>query len=152
MVFQVKRIDLESTLCFFLRGFVFLFPWQTIWIYRDIFVDGVKMEYATLGFYATEILLWAAVVAFIIWYWKKWKMEKSKWKMDFRLTKDRIFIFACLSLISYLFISIYWSSDKALSLQQSVRIIEAFLLLFIFAFGPLKFSEAVKWLALGAVL
>lgn len=110
------------------------------------------MEYATLGFYATEILLWAAVLLFIVWYWKKWKREKSKWKIRFRLTKDRIFITACLSLISYLFISIVWSPDKSLALQQSLRVMEAFLLFFIFTLGPLKFNEAVKWLALGAVL
>lgn len=146
---NIKR---ESVLITLLKAFLFLSPWQTIWIYREVFVDGVKMEYATLGFYATEILLWVAVCVFIVWYWKKWNMEHKTLNTRFRLTKDRVFVFACLSLISYLLISITWSIDKVLALQQSLRVMEAFLLFFIFMLGPLKFNEAVKWLALGAVL
>jgi len=188
MSLALSRLNLERTLCFLLKSFLFLFPWQTIWIYREVFVDGVKLEYATLGFYATEILLWIAVGVFVIWYWRvantppappcppvpgvgrrvrEGRLLITGFGIQFpsseegeggvrcdklKITRDRVFVFACLSLISYLFISVTWSVDKSLALQQSLHVLEAVLLFFMLMFGPLKFGEAVKWLALGAVL
>ena len=156
---KTKTIDkIETALMAAQKLFLFTLPWQTIWIYREVFVGGVKMEYATLGFYATEILLWTAALLFIAWYWRVANTPPAPLRegrlsiYKLKITRDRVFVIACLSFISYLFISIAWSADKALALQQSLRIMEAFLLFFMFALGPLKFSEAVKWLALGAVL
>ncbi|MBI5222552.1 MAG: O-antigen ligase family protein [Candidatus Magasanikbacteria bacterium] len=152
MFLTAARLDLERTLRFLLKSFLFLLPWQTIWIYREVFVNGVKMEYATLGFYATEVLLWVAAGVFIIWFWRKRKLEIGNLKLKFRLTKDRVFVIACLSLITYHLSSVIWSPDKSLALQQSLHVTEAFLLFFMFMCGPLRFGKAVKWLALGAIL
>ena len=87
---------------------------------------------------------------FIMWYWKNYKLQITNYK--FKMTKDRVFVLAVLSLISYLLLSLIWSADKSLALQQSLHILEAFLLFFILLLGPLKKEEAIKWLVFGSIL
>ena len=147
---DVKNMRFEKILKFLLGLFLFLLPWQTIWIFREVFVNGVKREYLTLGFYATEALLWIVIMMFIMWYWKNYKLQITNYK--FKMTKDRVFVLAVLSLISYLLLSLIWSADKSLALQQSLHILEAFLLFFILLLGPLKKEEAIKWLVFGSIL
>ena len=147
---HTKNMPFEKILKFLIGLFLFLLPWQTIWIFREVFVGGVKREYLTLGFYATEVLLWIVIMMFIAWYWKNYKLQITNYK--FRMTKDRVFVLSVLSLISYLLLSLIWSSDKSLVLQQSLHILEAFLLFFILWLGPLKKEEAIKWLVLGSIL
>ncbi len=147
----MTRITRIGALKFLLSAFLFLLPWQTIWIFREVFVGGVKREYLTLGFYATEALLWIVIMVFIMWYWREKKLRNLEIK-KFSFSKDRVFVLAVLSLISYLLLSLIWSADKSLALQQSLRILEAFLLFFIILLGPLKKEEAIKWLVLGSIL
>jgi hypothetical protein len=146
------QIDLQEILSFFIRAFLFVLPWQTVYIFREVFVTEYKFEYATLGFYTTETLLWMMVVLFMVWYWKKMKFEIGNWKLEWRLTSDRAFVLSVLLFISYLFISILWSTDKDLALQQSLHVMEAFLLFFVLFLGPLDFKSAIKWLVIGASL
>lgn len=46
--------------------FLFLLPWQTRFIYQAGELDGRYFEYGTLSLYATEFLLWTAVVLLCI--------------------------------------------------------------------------------------
>ena len=144
------KFSISNILNILLKVFLFLLPWQTIWIYRESFLGGVKWEYGTLGFYATEILLWIIVVVFMIWYIKKFRVQSSKFKV--RVTKDRVFLFSVLCLISYAIISAFWASDRDLAWQQGLRILEMFLLFFVLYLGPVDFKLTVKWLVLGAII
>ena len=45
---------------------MFLLPWQTIWMYEQTIVHGSMWQYATLGFYASEIVLWVALAWWLI--------------------------------------------------------------------------------------
>ena len=108
------------------------------------------MEWWTEGVYATEILLWAIVFVFMWWYYKNFKFQISNFK--FRMTKDRIFVSAVLLFVIYCFVSRFWSLDSDLAMQQSLRILEAFLLFFVLWLGPLKKEDAIKWLVLGSIL
>ncbi len=51
----------------------FLIPWQTIWIYRHVEVHGHIWQYATLGFYLSELVLWTALA---LWLFKTYKQKK----------------------------------------------------------------------------
>ena len=40
-----KEIHLEQILSFLIKAFLFILPWQTIWIYREQFLNGFKWQY-----------------------------------------------------------------------------------------------------------
>src|SRR3989338_8590364 len=127
---------------------LFFLPWQTIWIYREQVLNGVKWEYGTLGLYGTEVLLWAAVFVFIVWYVKRGNFQFSMFNVQF--SKDRIFLLLCFVFIIYAFLSSLWAIDADVARQQALRIMEAFLLFLMLYVGPLKFKEAAAWVVGGA--
>ncbi len=149
---NVKKISLEYAFKLFLCLFLFLLPWQTIWIYREPFINGVKWEYGVLGYYGTEVLLWLSVIFFILWYAKKLRVRLQTSDFRLRPTKDRLFILSVLIFLIYVFISSIWAVDGELARQQAFRIMEAFLLFFMLYLGPLSFRSAIKWFVAGAVL
>lgn len=144
------QLKLDKILQFLLCMFLFLLPWQTIYIYRESFLNNVKWEYGTLGFYGIEILLWVIVILFMVWFWYQSRLKAISYKL--KATKDRVFILSLLFLISYFFISIIWASDKSLALQQSLRMMEAILLFLIIYIGPFEKQKLVKWFIYGAIL
>ena len=146
----MKNISLTSILQNLIKLFLFILPWQTIWIYKDQYLNGFKWQYGTLGFYATEILLWIIALIFIGWFWKNFRLEVSKFK--FKMTKDRFFTLSVLVFIVYVYISSFWALDGELAQQHGLRIMEMFLLFFILFLGPLNFKESARWLVLGSIL
>ncbi|MFH1947012.1 MAG: O-antigen ligase family protein [Candidatus Magasanikbacteria bacterium] len=147
----MQKPNLEKSLKIILIAFLFLLPWQTIFIFREVMLGGVKFEYATLGMYATEILFWITVVVFMFWYRDKWKEAGKKIK-KFAFTKDRIFLISCLLLVLYVLSSIVWALDPAIALQSSLHIMEAVLIFLMIFLGPLSFVEATFSLIAGASL
>lgn len=147
-----KKWCLENIITKLLKLFLFLLPWQTIWIYSEQFVDGTKWQYATQGFYATEALLWIIIILFMPWYWRKHRAFELRHKEKFSWTKERIFLVCSLIFILYSLISTLWSPNPGLALQQSLRIMQAFILFIILIIGPLKPKVAVQWLIAGAIL
>ncbi len=158
----LKQIKLEKILKVLLKIFLFVLPWQTVYIFREVFLGGTKIEYWTLNFYATEVLLWLIVLVFMSWYWKNFKFQiftasvgsrlRVGTNFKFQVSRDRVFVFSVLLFIIYHLSSIIWATDKSLALQQSLRVMEAVLLFFIVFLGPLKSKEVVKYLLLGSLL
>ena len=145
-------MKMTKILNFLLKSFLFLLPWQTIWLYREVFINGAKWQYGTLGFYVTEILLWLIIVLFMIWYWRQRKDKQEVKKEKFKFTNDRIFVLSCFVFVVYSSLSVFWSLDKSVALQQSLYIMEMFLLFFVIYLGPLKYKEILRWLLLGSIL
>ncbi len=144
------QFTIFNVLNFLLKTFLFLLPWQTIYIYRPAFMSGVKWEYGTLGFYGTEILLWVIVVLFMVWYWRQFKLKTKNLKL--KITKDRVFVFSLLLFIIYHLSSIIWSADKSLALQQSIRVMEAVLLFLVIYIGPFEKQKLAKWFVVGSII
>lgn len=141
---------MKKLLQFFLSVFLFLLPWQTIYITREVFLNGAKLQYVTLGFFATEILLWICILLFAFSYIKQ--IREFKPKITFTLSSDRIFIASLLLFVLYCFASIIWSTDRQVTLQQSEHILEAFLLFFILFLAQIDRIQAAKCFIAGAVL
>lgn len=142
---MIKRI-----LQFFLGSLLFLLPWQTIWIYKNQYLNGAKWEYGTLGFYAIEGLLWISIVFFLIWYLKQAipRMRNKK----FSFTQDRLQIFFIFLFVFYCFLSIFWSLDKQVAWQQANRVMEMVVFAFVIFLGPLSFTQIVRWFTAGTAL
>lgn len=131
MIIQLHR--------FFLSAFLFLFPWQTIWISRERFRGGVKLQYETIGFYAIEIFLWGAIICFLFWFYKEWKR------------RHLLFALACLAFILFAYASSLWSPDPGIARQHALWITEALLVFFLLFLRPLQKKTAWRWFVLGSI-
>ncbi len=140
---------MERLLRYAIHALLFLLPWQTIWIIQECFVDKVKWEYRTIGFYATEALLWFAVILFIPWFYRTYTAKRQK---EFRFTRDRIFICAVMLFTLYAFLSSSWSLDPDIAWQHALWILEAWLLFFLLLLGPVNQKMVWCWLALGSIV
>jgi len=132
-----------------LKTILFLLPWQTIYLVQERFLNGVKWQYGTSGFYATEILLWLTVIIFLFWFWQK---RKQQGKIIFKLSKDRLLALSILVFIIYLLLSTTWALDSTLALQHTLHIMGAIILFFMLLLGPITWRELVKWFVAGALL
>jgi len=129
--------------------FLFLLPWQTIWIYKEVFLLGEKFEYATLGFYATELLLWVVIILFFISYFQK---VKKRGKIIFSWTNDRKFIGALSLFCVYAVLSSLWSVDSSVAQQSALRFVEACLLFLVILLGPLSSINVMQFFVGGALV
>jgi len=143
------QFSITTILNFLVKLFLFILPWQTIWIYQESFFGDYKNQFGTLGFYVSEILLWLIVLLFIILYWKQRKFSISN---KFSIFRDRIFVFSVFLFIIYCLASAFWAFDFSIAWQQALRIMEMFLLFFILSFGLLSKKEIARWIILGSVI
>lgn len=141
-------MKLERVIKILIKLFLFLLPWQTVWIVQERMLNGQKWQYGTIQFFATEALLWTIIVLFMFWYIKKFRVAKGAWKFGM----DRVFLFSLFIFVLYAALSRFWAPDSALATQHSLYIMEAICLFFIFAFGPLAFREALLWIVYGSIL
>ncbi|OGH79184.1 MAG: hypothetical protein A3C10_01645 [Candidatus Magasanikbacteria bacterium RIFCSPHIGHO2_02_FULL_48_18] len=146
----IKHVSLVSAMQFGIALFLFLFPWQTIWMYREPIIGGMKFQYGVLGLYATEILLWGIIVLFCVWYVQKIRQSKIQGRFQFSWTPDRICVALFFSFWLYALMSSLRALDSALAFQQGIRIVEAFLFFFVLWAGPCSFSYIARWFALGS--
>jgi O-antigen ligase len=145
MINGFKQSMLRNTLGLLLL----LLPWHTCLITREVLVGGAKHEYATLGFYATEILLWFAVFLFI---GNLLLVIRDRGISKFRLTKDRLLLLSILLFVLWSYISITWAIDQDVAIQSALRMLEAALVFVLILVGPLERRDSMKFLALGMVI
>ncbi len=143
-------LSIENMLRKALSLLLFFLPWQTIWITREKFLNNIKWEYGTIGCYATEGLLWIAVMLFIAWYWQhaRFQIQHSK----FSLTKDRVFVLAVFVFLLYCFLGISWALDSDVAWQHAFHMLEAALLFFMLYLGPLEKEQGMRWFIAGATI
>jgi len=129
--------------------FVFLLPWQTLWIYHEPFMNGIKWEYGVLGFFVTELLAWVIIILFLYQYGRI--IKTNMYLIDKKIGKDRLFIASCLVLIIYLFLSSLWSPVPELARQQSLRITLSYLLFILFSSQYISFARVRFWFIMGSI-
>jgi len=106
--------------------FIFFLPWQTVYIAREIFIDGEKFQYGTIGFYLFEAILFIWIVL---------NLKKIP-----RCNEKRLIYF--LSFFSlYLILSIFWSADKLLALNFLIANLLGILTFLIIQSSALNFKK-----------
>jgi len=93
--------------------FAFLLPWQTRWIFRDTAINGVVFEYGRMSLYLFDILLAILLIYLLYLCYSQDKKQLG------------IIFISCLLLIVYCFLTLFWSTEKIISLYWSVRILFA---------------------------
>ncbi len=115
--------------------FLFLLPWQTRWIWQQGEINGAPWEYGTFSIYGTEILLWLAIILFIINFFLKNGFRKRE------LLNCYIVKLLVVLLVSVLIImGIVWNSQSwEISYQFIFRLLEGLAVVSIFViFGATK--------------
>lgn len=144
----MKRVTSQQLFSGLFQAFLFFLPIQTIWIYREIVLEGAKWEYGTLGFYATQGLLWLSVTTFMYWYWQKRGEKATK----FAWTTDRKFVLAVLIFLLYGLAHTFLTIDPALARQYMLHSIEAVLIFIMISLGPVTLWQGIRAVLFGTVL
>jgi O-antigen ligase len=107
---------------FLLYLFVFLLPWQTIWIIREVFYGTEKWQYGTIGLYISDIILITWIILTLLLYINNIKKHILKNK--------HIFIVAVL-IVFWSFLSTLWAKDVQISFYFANLLFFGFALFFL---------------------
>lgn len=121
--------------------YIFILPWQTIFIFEEKFLASYKNQYATIGIYFSEIILWIIIISFIILLFSKIKQDKNK---TFVWDDGRRMVLALLIFLLYSFASIFWSIDKDVALKTGLFFLEASILFFILFSQIIDYKNILK--------
>ncbi len=120
-------------------------PWQTILIYRYTSVNGFPSPYATLGWYASEVVLW---VLFLTVFWN---VRKRTVSLPRPTRKQFVSLLLLFAFPLYTVISVLWSRDIDLSLRHALFIIEGYMLLIALLLSRIPFREWLWALLFGSI-
>jgi len=118
--------------------FIFLLPWQTVFILREPMINGEKWQYGTIGIYLTDIILLAWLVAVFLC---KTKNSRSK-DLLLKIENCKLIVNCKLKIVNYIsnswqnkinclllifllwsIISSLWSPDKTLAFYFSLKLL-----------------------------
>ncbi len=118
--------------------FIFLLPWQTIFIFQEKFINGFKWQQGTGAIFGTEIILWIVLVFQLVILIKERIKNFSAqggpaWGGQFSKTdKKKLFLaLAIWVFLAWSLISLIWSSDKQVAFLSWFHLIEVVALFFI---------------------
>ncbi len=143
------KISFFSCFEFLLCSFVFLLPWQTIWIIQENFLNGTKLDYETVGIFGIEIVLWCAILIFSIILWKN-KRDQIMTELKKKYEK-KIFIFFGLFFV-YMLLSVLWSSNKMIALFQSIHLFEGAVIFFFVSISRIDVRKLLQWFIAGSMI
>jgi len=129
---------------------LFLLPFQTAYIYREVFENGFKVQYATGALYATELLLMMTLIFFIVD--AVVNIKRLRKRIRFRFTRDRLFVAALLITLLYGFASILWAGDKQVAFEHAVVLLEGSVLGLLILVSNTKTSTLIKAFLLGSAV
>lgn len=117
---------------FTLFVFVFLLPWQPLWIMREVYYGADKWTYGTIGIYACDIMLliWIALSIFfhidaIIKY----------------IFTNRKIVLSAMAISLWSFLSIMWAHDRATAFYTAIILSLAIDLFFLIQIVPISIKK-----------
>lgn len=145
------HISVRKIIVFFLCLYLFLLPWQTVWVYQERFLNGDLWQYGTLKFYVSEVLLWSIVLLQVGFLFKR--IAEKKVIQRFSWSKDRQFFAWLFVFLLYGYVGRFWAEDLMSAAHYSLYLFEA-VLLFILILFLYKDHVRVfaKWFIYGSIL
>jgi len=132
-----------------IKLWLFLLPWQTIWIISEATINGSKWQYGTEGFYATQLLGWGIIILWIMYYLKRWSQTHNR-KMVSK--QERLFFAVMGVFIAYLFLSSTVAAIPVLAWQQALIIAQALIMAIIVISPIIATKEIINALIAGAII
>ena len=112
---------------------VFLFPWQTVWIVREVFVGGEKWQYATVGLYVSDVALLLCAVFFLF------GTKREVWR---GVARDRIVLLLGTLFVWTLFSSL-WAVDASLAFLSAWRLFLMALVFVLARYGDVSMRKTL---------
>lgn len=109
--------------------YIFLLPWQAVYIFDEKFINGFKSQLLTGQIFATEIILWLIIILYLVFSFQFSVFKKFP---AFKLGgKKQMFILALWLFLAYSGLSIFWSADRLAEYYLWLHFLEAGALLLI---------------------
>lgn len=130
--------------CFLI--FLFLLPFQTVFLLREPFIDGEKWQYGTIGIYAVDILL-----LFLLVMWSAGRCSEWRTRIPDILSQKTVVLLALFVLWAGL--SVFWATDSLLAFSFFLKLLlAAGLFLFLRSWNELSLRKVVFVLLAAGVL
>lgn len=139
-------IKLKKIIEYLLYLYIFILPWQTMWIFYEGIINGNKWQYGTMVLFGSEILLWLIIILQLV-FWIKSRQIRFR---DLGIYGNKLKLVISLWLVVVFGgLSIFWSSDKQLAFYWWFHLLEAASLFFIVINIKIDFKK-ISWVFLGA--
>lgn len=127
-------------------AFVFLLPFQTVFLWREPFIYGEKWQYGTIGLYAVDILL-AIILGVALVRWRE-RIVYHVLRIKYGATEV-----AMILLVAWVGISIVWAPDPLLAGYFFLKLLLGAGIFFVTrSLDPLSIKKVVFTLLLAGVL
>lgn len=123
--------------------YILLLPWQSIYLLREIFIDGEKWQYGTIGIYPATLVAIVLIVAILT--------GRGLHKVTFPKI-DHPTLFIGILFIGFSYLSSLWTHDQNTALYSTSLFFLGFLLYLFIPRHASSFRTATILLLLGASL
>jgi len=132
-------------------AYIFLIPWQAVYIFNERLINGAKSQFLTGQIYASELFL-AAII--LLWLANNFDLKKISGALkNFRLQRTQnLFIIFLWLFIAYSGLSILWSADKSAGYYLWLHLLETAALLLLVLNSNLSRIKIFWAIMLSAVL
>lgn len=139
-------MDAERIRNYLMYAFVGLLPLQTVYLLREIFIEGEKWQYGTIAIYGTDILLVLLLGLWIVYFFKERSKKQGARNWDRGLLLLGLFV-------CWAGISVAWAPDRILAGYFFVKLsLAAGLFLVVRSLGERSVRGLIVALIIGAVL
>lgn len=104
--------------------FVFLLPWQTVYLLREIFVAGEKWQYGTIGMYFSVLILGIFYISLLLRFLRYGTVRQMINVASYKSVSLAVCLFI------WLLAQLLWAEDVTLALYKSILLLYAILLPF----------------------
>lgn len=134
---------LNSISQWLILSYIFLLPWQTVYIFDEKFINGAKSQFLTGQLYATELFLILIIILYLIFSRRDMQFTVFKKILNLSFFSDfkslghkKIFVIFLWLFLAYAGLSVLWSANQSSAYYLWLHLGEAgALLLLILAVG-----------------
>jgi hypothetical protein len=142
----LANLNKENILTRLIQFYVFLLPWQAMYIFAEKYWGSNKWQYGTGIIYATEVLLWLILITFFITQNKTtsvnfWTTLKGKF-----LQRDSK-LWATISIwffVGWCGLTLLWSADRLVNYYLWFKLLEMTALLFVIINSKIS-QDKILW-------
>lgn len=129
---------LEKTLRLLFLLFIFLLPWQTQLILRDVTLNGYTWEYGKVSLYISEIVLWCLLMLYGAWLTFQPRAHLTLSRIQLLLHRPAVIgYWAAIFFAIACGLSIIWAPWQSLAVARWLTVVEGIALFsFVFVFVP----------------
>jgi len=135
--------------------FLFLLPFQTVYLLREPFIEGVKWQYGTIGIYISDLLLVSIFISFIVQKFFQ-KYTNKDWEnivLNFVPSPAHpvsiiLYQSSLILLVTWSFFSIFWAGETWLALSTSFVLLLATGLFFFVRALPREYIKRIVFVLL----